>query len=297
MATSPQIEDAEIYLPAIKQHLNPALYCFGAEFFQSHAGLTMFDEIVAASVRWSHLPFDTVIFIWQFASIALLLIGGWRLNRTCFGTEPACWGGVALLAAMLTVPISGTALLLFDQYLTPRSISAFTTVFAIGAVLDRRHGAAALWIAATALFHPLMALFTLCFVLLLVVFVRVTPIAPAVLAGLVAPLSVGPSSDAYHEVVLTRSYFFVLKWTWYRLGRSRGDRRTPLVVPADSDPPASRSPRAALPDAAGVDRAVFQWGVAAHGAGAIRNAGTLPADARSSPRVHRRDPGRRRVPR
>jgi hypothetical protein len=211
----PQIEDAEIYLPAIKQHLNPALYRFGAEFFQSHAGLTMFDEIVAVSARLSHLSFDTVIFIWQFSALVLLLIAGWKLNRTCFGTEPACWGGVALLAALLTFPVSGTSLLLFDQYLTPRSISAFTTLFAIGGVLARRHRAAALWVAVTAVFHPLMALFTLCFVSLLFVFTRVSPIASGALAGLSAPLWAGPASDAYHEVVLTRSYFFILKWTWY----------------------------------------------------------------------------------
>ena len=211
----PQIEDAEIYLPAVKQHLNPSLYPFGAEFFLSHASLTRFDEIVAASAAWSRLPFDVVIFIWQFSSIVLLLVAGWMLNRTCFGTELACWGGVVLLAALLTVPISGTALLLFDQYLTPRSISAFTTLFAIDAANGRRYVGAVCWMAATVVFHPLMAVFTSCFVLLVVASKRMPASSPVALAGLPAALWVSLPSDAYHEVVLTRSYFFILKWVWY----------------------------------------------------------------------------------
>jgi len=39
----PGVEDAEIYIPAIKKILNPALYPFGAEFFLNHARLTLFD--------------------------------------------------------------------------------------------------------------------------------------------------------------------------------------------------------------------------------------------------------------
>src|ERR1051325_1778596 len=77
----PAGENGELYLPAIKQHLNPRLYPIGAEFFLAHAGRTFFDEIVAATIRWSHLPFDAAIFAWQFLSIVLLLAAAWRLAQ------------------------------------------------------------------------------------------------------------------------------------------------------------------------------------------------------------------------
>ena len=37
----PFVEDAEIYVPGIKQALHPALYPYNAAFFASHAHLTL----------------------------------------------------------------------------------------------------------------------------------------------------------------------------------------------------------------------------------------------------------------
>src|SRR5215510_12896856 len=80
----PGIEDAEIYGPGIKKLLNPSLYPFGSEFFLNHARLTLFDELMAASVRLSHLSFDLTIFIWYVFSVFLTLLACWRLSTQCF---------------------------------------------------------------------------------------------------------------------------------------------------------------------------------------------------------------------
>ena len=45
----PFVEDAEIYVPGIKQALIPALYPYNAAFFASHAHLTLFPNLIAAS--------------------------------------------------------------------------------------------------------------------------------------------------------------------------------------------------------------------------------------------------------
>src|SRR5262245_24060374 len=79
----PGVEDAEIYLPAIKKLLNPHLYPFGAEFFLNHARLTFFNELVAATVAGSHLSFDVTILIWFVGSIFLMLLACRRLSVEC----------------------------------------------------------------------------------------------------------------------------------------------------------------------------------------------------------------------
>src|SRR5438552_9902536 len=76
----PGVEDAEIYIPAVKKLLNPHLYPFDAEFFLNHARLTLFDELIAASVRVFRLSFDLTIFIWYVLSVFLTLLACWRLS-------------------------------------------------------------------------------------------------------------------------------------------------------------------------------------------------------------------------
>src|SRR5579883_2621402 len=40
------VDDAEIYVPGIKKAADPDLYPFGAEFFQHHANLSLFPNLV-----------------------------------------------------------------------------------------------------------------------------------------------------------------------------------------------------------------------------------------------------------
>jgi hypothetical protein len=219
----PAVEDAEIYLPAVKKNLNPALYPFGTEFFMSHARMTLFDELIAASVRLSHLPFDFVVFFWHFACIFLLLWACWRIGRKCFHHPLAPWGGAALLAALLTIPVAGTSLYIMDQYLTTRDLSTAGLMVVMANVIEKRCLRAAVWSVLIAVIHPLMVVFG---VALSAIFLweerrrsmldRAPAVAGAGRALLLAPLlTVRPVSDAYREVLDTRSYFFVVRWQWY----------------------------------------------------------------------------------
>ena len=135
----PGVEDAEIYLPGIKKILNPALYPFGGEFFESHARMTLFPNLIAASVRWSHLSLDTAMLLWHLFSIFLVLLACWQLASLLFEELAACWAAVALVAALLTIPVAGTALYIMDEYLNPRSFALFATLFALAETIKRRY--------------------------------------------------------------------------------------------------------------------------------------------------------------
>jgi hypothetical protein len=204
----PAVEDAEIYTPGIKKILNPSLYPFGAEFFESHAHKTLFPNLIAASIRLSHLPFNTALFLWHVLSIFLLLLGCFAIGSLCFPTARARWAGVGLVAALLTIGVSGTALYIADQYLTPRSLSAPMLLFAIAAVLQKRYTRAGLWLGLTAVIHPLMSVFGICFAAIVI-------LASRSREWVVVAQWFPPVSPAYHEALRTRPYFFLTSWRWY----------------------------------------------------------------------------------
>jgi len=210
----PFVEDAEIYLPGIKKLLNPALYPLNQGFFASHASLTLYPNLMAWSVRLMHLRLEWALLGWQLGCILLLLAGSWKLGKTCFQSPRAAWGGSLLVAALLTIPVAGTALYIMDQYVNPRSFSTATGVWIIGSALDKKYFRAAIWIAATALIHPLMAVFSLAFVSVLLLVERVRsprPLAAAVLPAALFP----PVSPAYLRTLNSHSYFFLLRWEWF----------------------------------------------------------------------------------
>jgi hypothetical protein len=217
----PGVEDAEIYLPGIKKLLNSNLYPFGAEFFLNHARLTLFDELIAASVRISHLSFDLSIFIWYVASTFLTLYACWELSVECFEEGEARWAAVGTVAGLLTIPVAGTALLIADQYLTSRSIVTFAVLFAISNTLNGRMTRAAVWTIIAACVHPLMAVFGMSYALILWRMKRRGPLLKRAMVYQFLPISflvndlLPPQSAAYRQAVATREYFFVLQWHWY----------------------------------------------------------------------------------
>jgi hypothetical protein len=215
----PAAEDGEIYIPGIKKILSPSLYPFGSEFFLNHARMTQFGNLIAGSVRISHLPFDLVMFSWFIVSLFLTLLACWEWSSELFPELEARWTGVALVAGLLTLPVAGTALYIYDQYLTPRSIVLFALLFGTLDAWRGRYVRFAVWSIFAALIHPLMAGFGISFGLLLVFLKRVKPAEaiPRMAAFSVFP-SLGLStvvSEAYRQAADTRSYFFILRWEWY----------------------------------------------------------------------------------
>ena len=211
----PWVEDSEIYLPGVEKILHPELFPFGAQFFQSHAHLTLFPNLIAASARITHLPFEVLLFVWHLLSIFLLLLACWELSGRCFTDARARWAGVSLVAALLTLPVAGTALYVMDQYLNPRNLNVFATILAVARVLDRKYIQAALFLALAAMIHPLMPAFAASYCVLLVLMPKLKPEFEA--AGCL--ISVGPlleaPSPAYHEVAGSRSYLYLIHWEWY----------------------------------------------------------------------------------
>jgi hypothetical protein len=210
----PGCEDAEIYLPGVLKLLHPELFPLGAEFFESHAHMTLFPNLMAASARVAHLPLDVALLIWQFASIFLLLLACWQLSGKCFTDMRARSAGVALVAALLTLPVAGTALYFMDQYMNPRNVAAFAGMFAIVGVAEKKYIKAALWLVFAGAVHPLMPVFILSYCILLA-WMKSTDRPMAV--GCLAPLafSFSKPTAAYHQAMQHHAFLYMLRWEWY----------------------------------------------------------------------------------
>ncbi len=150
--------DQEIYLPAIKHFLNPALYPHDAVFFLCQTKFTIFPKAIALLVRFSRLPLDWVLFLAHFFSIAMVLAGCLRLSRKMFSSPQAQWASVTLIAALFSLPIAGTGNLLVDRYLHPRTITTGFVLFSIVEALDGKILKSACWaLAACVIDLPLAA--------------------------------------------------------------------------------------------------------------------------------------------
>jgi hypothetical protein len=208
----PYVEDAAFYIPAVEKALNPGLFPYGAEFFESHGALTLFPQLVAASVRLTHLPLETVLLLWQLLCVFLFLLGCWRVSRACFEEPEARWGGVGAVAALLTLPAGATTLLLLDQYLNPRSISSCATMFAVALALEERYLAGVLVLAAASLVHPMMPVYAGFFLLLLWWNQRR---AGAVALAALAPfgISLDAPTPAYHQAAMLHRWHYIQFWT------------------------------------------------------------------------------------
>ena len=224
----PYAEDAEIYLPSVERILNPKLFPAGQEFFASHASLTIFPNLVALSVRATHLPFEWGLFLWHVVSVFLLLIACWKLSAVLFPTARARWGAVCLIAALFTIPVAGTALYIMDQYLDPRNLAAFAGIFAVVRALERKYVQAALWLMFAVSMHPLMGAFALSYCALLVVMERMerkpaeSPALEHTATVLACLLPFGislnpPASPAYHAAAMQHAFHYIQLWAWYEV--------------------------------------------------------------------------------
>jgi hypothetical protein len=119
---------------------------------------------------------------------------------------------VALVAALLTIPVAGTALYIMDQYVTTRSFSTAAGVLAVAAVLEKRYRTAAAWTIFTVLVHPLMSVFLIALAGMIVWFDhdRVPRPEPAVALPVVF---FPPVTAAYREVLRSHPYFLLSNWS------------------------------------------------------------------------------------
>jgi hypothetical protein len=236
----PGAEDDEVYLSAIKRNLNPALFPHDSDFFGVQLQATVFDKVVAESVRLTHLPLAWVVLAWHYLAIYLVLLGCWRLSCRCFPEESAQWGSTALVSVLLTLPIAGSALYIVDQNLHPRALATAAILAAVVAVLDRKLVLAGALLVVALLFHPIMASFGISFCVFLAwrdpswrparVLFLCAPLCPLWLKGILEPWGYSgrelatftplgwifePTSAAWRAAASTRDYYYLGRWQWY----------------------------------------------------------------------------------
>jgi hypothetical protein len=217
------IEDQGIYLPAIKQHLQPELYPHDTDLFAPQTRPTLFDEAVAGSSKLTHLSLETTMLVWQLASIYLTLWCCLKIARRLFRTPGAHWSAVMMVAATLTLGVTGTGLTLVDEYLHPRAPATALLLLMLIDVLDRKLWRAPIWVALAALLHIQMTFYA---VLLAAFFLfperwlprkihATEPTAPALLLNFPLLTLFQKGSDAWLEAARTRSSHYLLRWSWY----------------------------------------------------------------------------------
>jgi hypothetical protein len=220
MGYHPGLEDDAFYLAAIKRDLNPALFPHDSEFFRLQFQATIFDRLIAFSVRLTHLPLAWAVLLWQLAAVFFLLHGCWRISRRCFSESSAQWSAVALIAMLLTLPVAGTAINLADQHLHPRMLATVAILAAIVDVIDRRLWRAGILLVVAFCIHAIMATFGISFCAFLYWNLR-SPLQcrqsalPA--AATVIPLGwiFQPANRAWRQAASTRSFYHLHDWHWY----------------------------------------------------------------------------------
>jgi len=225
MGYHPGYEDDGVYLSAVQSDLHPALYPHDAAFFKLQMQASAFDNTMAEFVRLTHVPVAWAELLGQLLAIFLIVWACYRLASPFFERPEVRWAGVAMVAAMLTLPVAGTAIYIADQHLHPRNFATALILLAVDRILaGKRWHALPLLVAAFAM-HPIMAAFgfSFCFCLALAlmdpvhVWLRDMRAIFARAAALALPLGwvLDSASPAWHKAAETRTYYFLYRWTWY----------------------------------------------------------------------------------
>jgi hypothetical protein len=226
MGYHPGLEDDAFYLAAIKKNLNPALFPHDADFFLLQFQATIFDKLIALSVRVFHLPLAWTVLLWQLAGIFFILHACWRISRRCFSGRAAQWASVAMIAALLTLPVTGVGINLADQHLHPRLLATALILAAVVDVIDRRIWRAGILLAIAFVIHAIMASLGISLCAFLLWKQRVSSrqrSSTAPTSAIVSPLGFliplgwlfEPASDAWRQAAATRSFYFLRNWEWY----------------------------------------------------------------------------------
>jgi hypothetical protein len=229
MGYHPGLEDDGIYLSAVKADLHAALYPHNADFFRIQMQATVFDGVIAHFVRTTGIPLAWAELFWQLVSLFVILWACHCIARRLFRETHAQVAGVAMVAAMFTLPVSGTALFLADQHLHPRNLAAALTLLAVSRILAAKRGQAIVLLIAAFFLHPLMAAMGISFCIFLslalfdAVHARVRSWSERSLtawrgeAAALLPLGwvLEPANPTWLQALKTRSYDYLYQWTWY----------------------------------------------------------------------------------
>jgi hypothetical protein len=229
MGYHPGAEDDGIYLTGVKADLNPALFPHDAAFFQLQMRTTVFGTWMAYFVRGTGMPLPWAELLWQLFAVALVVWSCWSIIRQLFDEAAARWAGVAMVAAMFTLPVAGTALYIMDQYLHPRNPATALILLAVARILAGKAWQAAPLLVVAFLLHPLMGAMgiSFCIVLTLTLFEplhawlrdlckRRVPRAAAPVGAMIPFAWIfDPPSHTWLVAMRTRHLYHLFEWTWY----------------------------------------------------------------------------------
>ena len=232
MGYHPGAEDDEIYLPGVMFHLHPDLFPHDAPFFTLQLQTTVFDGWMADFISLTHLSPTWGEVVWQILSLFIFFLAAWSLVRQLFPEKRARMGGIALLSALLTLPVAGTALFIADQYLHPRCMATALILLAASLILSggrwRRLWALPL-MALSFVLHPLMGALGASFCCFLAV--SCSPSLRARLGGLLRRQTAAPAAGIFLlipfgwmlepplpiwlKAIGSRHWFRLFEWEWY----------------------------------------------------------------------------------
>lgn len=229
MGYHPGLEDDGVYLSAVKADLSPALYPHDAAFFQLQMRTSVFDTWMAHFVQWTGIPVASSELLWQWVCIVLVLWACWMIVTQLFEEATARWAGVAMVAAMFTLPVAGTALYLMDQHLHPRNLATALILLGISQILAGKLWRAVPLAMLAFVIHPLMGTLGISFSCLLALTfsepfqvelrslrTRLIPERAAPAAAVIPFIWIfGPPSQTWLEALRTRHWIRLYQWTWY----------------------------------------------------------------------------------
>jgi hypothetical protein len=234
MGYHPGAEDDSVYLSAVKADLQPGLYPHDSDFFRLQLQATEFDVWMAHFVRATGISVAWAELLWQFLSLFLILWACLRIARHLFAEARAQWAGVALVAAMFTLPVAGTALSLTDQYLHPRALATALILLAVARILAGRPWQAAALLLVSFALHPIMAAFGISFCCFLGLLEPLRTwmqehagrggirrlkegMRQETAVALAAPLIwiLAPPNPIWRKALSAKPYFEINRWAWY----------------------------------------------------------------------------------
>jgi len=223
----PGFEDDAVYLAAVKHDVTPTLFPYDASFFTMQLQATIFDRVIAGFVNLTSISVAWAELIFQGLSVLVIIWSGFLILRGLFKEPAAQWGGVALLAAMFTLPVSGTALYIVDQHLHPRNLATALIMMAIERLMARQRWQAGVLLLLAFLFHPIMGAMgiSLCLFLALAqiksVRQKVSELheSPVLSNSAAAFIPLGwvfaPPTETWRKALSSRTYYFLYQWQWY----------------------------------------------------------------------------------
>ena len=229
MGYHPGIEDDGVYLTAVKADLNPALFPHDAAFFKLQMRASVFDTWMAHFVRLTGIPLAWSELLWQSISILLVVWACWSIVCRLFQDTAARWAGVAMVAAMFTLPVAGTALYIMDQHLHPRNPATALILVAVSRILAKKRWQAVPLLGLAFALHPMMGALGISFCCFLILTLcdplrmRLSVLCARLLPRRATPMAAiipfawifGPPSGPWLEALHSRHWFRLYEWEWY----------------------------------------------------------------------------------